>query len=93
MKSWIHRDQWYKVWLTKLSDTNPVTSGPSAAPSDPVPSMMAVTVALAFWLSLNDLWVPYNQWNIYIPLSKNHFITYKITRDSSGDESIRAINK
>ena len=32
-------------------------------PIDPVPSMMAVTVALAFWLFLNDLCVPcsYNE--------------------------------
>ena len=45
--------------LTDSSMTKPKISGPSAAPIEPVPSMMADTVALAFWLSLRDLWVPW----------------------------------
>ena len=32
---------------TKKSETHPVTSGPNAAPKDPIPSIIAPTVALA----------------------------------------------
>jgi len=42
----------------------PTTSGPNAAPSDPVPSMMAVTMALAFWLDFRVGWVPYTHYSI-----------------------------
>ena len=44
--------------LTKSSDTHPAIRGPQAAPKDPMPSIMAPTVALAFWFSFKDLWVP-----------------------------------
>ena len=37
------------LWLlTKKSETHPVTSGPNAAPKDPIPSIIPPTVALAF---------------------------------------------
>ena len=41
--------------LTKSSDTQPESKGPTAAPNDPIPSIIAPTVALALWLSLRDL--------------------------------------
>ena len=59
--------------LTKKSETHPVIRGPNAAPKDPTPSIIAPTVALAFWLSLSDLCVPYRRQEI--SLHKQLFIT------------------
>lgn len=48
-----------KLERTERSEIMPTTRGPIAAPIDPVPSMMAVTIALAFWLDFREAWVPW----------------------------------
>ena len=65
--------------LTKKSETHPVTRGPNAAPKDPIPSIIAPTVALAFWLSLSDLCVPYSRQEI--SLHKQLFMTTNYSPD------------